>query len=83
MLTLAIWVGNQRLAVRSRVRTSVLGVGCGIEFLELSEADGNQLAQYLKLSCKQVSERRKSAAGKPRTETEVAPAEAPTTPTAR
>jgi len=83
MLTLAIWLGNQRLAVRSRVRTSVLGVGCGIEFLDLSEAYGKQLEQFLKLNCKQVSERRNPGAGKPPAEANAAPAEIPTTPTAR
>ena len=83
VITLVIWLRNQKLAVKGRVRTSVLGVGSGIDFVDLSEADRKQLAEYLKNYCKPVTERRKDPAGKTKAEVaaaEVLSASARTTP---
>ena len=77
VLTLVIWLQDQKLAVKGRVCTSVLGVGCGIEFVDLSEADIKQLAEYLKNYCKPVTDRRKDPAGKTATKAEVADTEVP------
>jgi len=77
VVTLVIWLQDQRLAIKGRVRTSVLGVGCGVEFVDLSEADRKQLAEYIENHCKPVAERRQEAAGKPATKAEVAAAVVP------
>ena len=77
VVTLVIWLRHQKLAVKGRVRTSVLGVGSGIEFVDLSEADGRQLAEYLESYCKPVTERRQDAADKPAAKSEVGAAEVP------
>ncbi len=77
VVTLVIWLREQKLAVKGRVRTSVLGVGCGIEFVDLSEADSQQLAEYLKNHCKPLAERRNDAAGKPAPEAALATVQLP------
>jgi len=77
VVTLVIWLRDQKLAVKGRVRTSILGVGSGIDFVDLSEADRKQLAEYLKNYCKPVTDRRKDPAGKTATKAEVADTEVP------
>jgi len=77
VMTLVIWLRDQKLTVQGKVCTSVMGVGCGIEFVDLSEADSKQLAEYLKNHCRPVTERRQDSVGKPGTKAEVAAAEVP------
>ena len=77
VVTLVIWLRDEKLKVKGKVCTSVRGVGCGIEFVDLSKADRKQLAEYLENHCKPLTERRKDAACKPAPEAEVATAQLP------
>jgi hypothetical protein len=71
VVTIVFWLGDDKLAVKGRARTSVLGVGCGIEFVELSAAASQRLAEYLANRCNPAKDRRGAAPGGPVTEAEV------------
>jgi hypothetical protein len=77
VVTVMLWLGNQKLMVKGRVRTSVLGVGCGIEFVDLSAADSKRLAEYLKHNCRPAADRRKNAAGGRATQAEIVAVQTP------
>jgi PilZ domain len=62
VVTIIFWLGEDKLVLRGRVRTSVLGVGCGIEFVEFSAEPSNKLAAYLQGNCKVAVDRRKRVA---------------------
>jgi PilZ domain len=46
-VTVLIWLGDHKLMLNGKVRTSVPGVGCGIEFGDLSAEDSSRLTEYL------------------------------------
>jgi hypothetical protein len=71
VVTIVFWLGDDKVAVKGRARTSVLGVGCGIEFMELSAAASQRLAEYLANRCNLAKDRRGAAPGGPVTEAEV------------
>jgi hypothetical protein len=48
VVNIVFWLGDRKLAAKGRVRTSIPGVGCGIEFVDLSAEESNRLAEYLK-----------------------------------
>jgi hypothetical protein len=82
IVTIVFWLGDDKLVVKGKARTSVLGLGCGIEFRELSAAAGQRLTEYLENRCKPAKDRRGVAPGGPVTEAEVTIA-APSSRTSR
>jgi hypothetical protein len=82
VVAIVFWLGDEKVAVKGRARTSVLGVGCGIEFMELSAAASQRLAAYLENRCQPAKDRRGDAAGGQAVEAEVTVA-APSSRTAR
>ncbi len=76
IVNIVFWFGDQKLSVKGKVRTCVLGVGCGIEFVDLSAENSKLLAEYLENRCRPASDRREGANG-PATEAEITIAQAP------
>jgi hypothetical protein len=70
VVTIVFWLGDDKLVVKGQARTSVLGVGCGIEFIDLSAEVSKGLAEYLQNTCQPATDRRKNAAGEPATHAE-------------
>lgn len=73
IVSIVFWLGDDKLTAKGKVRTSILGVGCGIEFVDLSAANRERLTEYLRSRCVAV-DRRRGAAGQPAREAEVATA---------
>ncbi|MFI5090846.1 MAG: PilZ domain-containing protein [Terriglobales bacterium] len=73
---IVFWVGDQKLSVKGRVRTCVLGVGCGIEFIDVSAEAKKLLAQYFASGCRPASDRREGGTGTT-TEAEITVTQAP------
>jgi len=70
IVTVVFWLGEQKFSANGRVRTSVLGVGCGIEFLHVSPQNGKVLAEYLAKNCYPATDRRGNSSG-PSAEAEI------------
>jgi PilZ domain len=62
IVTIVFWVGDQKLVVRGKVRTSIVGVGCGIEFVDMAPASKHMLEDFLQMRCPPVTDRRGSGA---------------------
>ena len=46
-IKIGIWVNDTKLWANGRVITSTPGFGIGVQFLQISEQDVNQLQQFL------------------------------------
>ena len=62
-VNVVFWVGDEKLSVKGKVRTCVLGVGCGIEFLDVSEQAKALLSEYFARGCHPASDRRDGSQG--------------------
>jgi len=58
IVSIIFWIGDEKLIARGKVRTSIVGVGCGIEFVDLPPADKQRLADYLEMRCPPATDRR-------------------------
>jgi hypothetical protein len=76
-VTIVFWLGDDKLVVKGKTCTSVLGLGCGIKFADLSAAAGQRLTEYLENRCKPAKDRRAGAAGRRATEVEITIVQAP------
>jgi hypothetical protein len=77
VVTIVFWLGDDKLVVKGKTCTSVLGLGCGIKFADLSAAAGQRLTEYLENRCKPAKDRRAGAAGRRATEVEITIVQAP------
>jgi len=80
IVSIVFWLGDEKLVARGKVRTSVLGVGCGIEFVDLSPADSQRLTEFFQSRCLPASDRRTGAIKQPAREAEAEVAAAPSSP---
>jgi len=76
IVNVVFWVGDEKLSVRGKVRTCVRGVGCGIEFLDVSEQAKTLLSDYFANGCHPASDRREGGRG-PATQAEITIAQGP------
>jgi len=67
---IVFWIADQKLSVKGRVRTCVLGVGCGIEFIDVSAEAKKLLAEYFTSDCRPACDRRE-VANSPAVEAEI------------
>ena len=75
-VNVVFWVGDEKLSVKGKVRTCVRGVGCGIEFLDVSEQAKTLLSEYFANGCHPASDRRDGSQG-PATQAEITIAQGP------
>lgn len=70
IVSIVFWIGDEKLIARGKVRTSIVGVGCGIEFVDLTPADKQRLEDFLEMRCPPATDRRQGAAPKSAKEAE-------------
>lgn len=58
IVSIVFWIGDEKLIARGKVRTSIVGVGCGIEFVDLSAVDKQRLEDFLEMRCPPALDRR-------------------------
>lgn len=63
IVTIVFWIGDDKLTAKGKVRTSILGVGLAIEFVDLSADTRQRLTEYLRCRCLPAVDRRRGAAG--------------------
>ena len=80
IVSIVFWLGDDKMVARGKVRTSVLGVGCGIEFVDLSPADSQRLTEFFQSRCLPAGDRRARATGQPAKDAEAEVAAAPSSP---
>ena len=61
-VTVIFWIGDEKVSVRGKVRTCVPGVGCGIEFLDLTE-NTKRLLDHFTSNSRPASDRRDDGQG--------------------
>ena len=62
VVNVVFWVGDVKISLKGRVRTCVLGVGCGIEFVEVPEQTKKLLTDFTQ-GCRLASDRRDGGQG--------------------
>jgi len=65
IVSIVFWLGDEKVTARGKVRSSILGVGCGIEFVDLSPAAHQLLEEFLRSRCLPADDRRRAAASPP------------------
>lgn len=65
VVSIVFWLGDDKVTAKGKVRSSILGVGCGIEFVDLSPAVHQRLEEFLQYRCLPAGDRRRTAASQP------------------
>ena len=76
VVNIVFWVGDEKVSVKGKVRTCVLGVGCGIEFTDVSAEAKKLLNEFFANGCRPASDRREGGRG-PTTQAEITVAHGP------
>jgi len=75
IVSIVFWPGDDKMIVKGKVRASILGVGCGVEFVELSAVDRQRLEEFLDNRCLPANDRRLDAFERSTKEEHEVPAE--------
>jgi len=58
IVSIVFWLGDEKLIAKGKVRASILGVGCGIEFIDVPPADSQRLTEFFESRCLPSADRR-------------------------